>query len=623
MDTALKKKRIHKLLSGFLCLAVVISFCLFTGNTHTVSAEEIPSKNIVGYFTEWSIYASHNYYEVSNIPWDKVTHINYAFAKIENGKIAIFDPWAAIDKPFGDDKWDTPLKGNLGQLIKYKKLYPKVKTIISVGGWTQSMHFSDVALTDSSRTVFSESCVDFIRKYQFDGVDIDWEYPVAGGMAGNKKRPEDKTNFTLLLKKLRETLDMAGKQDGKKYLLTIAAPAGSSMIENTEPGEYCQYLDFINLMTYDYNGSWSNITNHLSPLYGNPQDPSAVSREKYNTDWTVSEYIRQGVPSNKLNIGVPYYSTGWKNVTGGTNGLFGHSNESPMGIWNDAGSPSGTNPYYYIKEVLEAPGSGFVKYRDSYSQVPYLWNPVEKIFYSYEDEISLKNKCEYVNKRNLGGVMFWEICGDYPSKGDTLTTVIYNSLSSAASQPTATPVPSEKPSPLYKISGYVKPDFSIPENPPPSVLSGFTVQIPQYGMSALTDSKGYYEISGIPGSTSPISIVVSKTNYLKREIRNIVLQDNIQIGTQASPVEIWAGDIEIDGTQNNAINISDIMEIAKAFNSSAGDGKYNPGYDFNKDNAINISDIITVAKHFNTTSSDYPQDMGTGTFSLVPGSVPK
>lgn len=606
VKTEPKKKGIHILLSGFLYLAVVILFSLFTGSTYPVRAEEIPAKNIVGYFTEWSIYESHNYYEVSNIPWDKVTHINYAFAKIENGKIAIFDAWAATDKPFGDDKWDTPLKGNLGQLIKYKKLYPKVKTIISVGGWTQSVYFSDVALTDSSRTIFADSCVDFIRKYQFDGVDIDWEFPVAGGMAGNKYRPEDKGNFTLLLKKLRETLDAAGKQDGKKYLLTIAAPAGSSTIVNTEPDKYHQYLDFINLMTYDYNGSWNNITNHLSPLYGNPQDPSsAASREKANTDWSVSEYIRLGVPSNKLNMGIPYYSTGWKNVTGGTNGLFGQANGSPMGIWNDSGAAGGTNPYYHIKEVLEAPDSGFIKYRDSYSHVPYLWNPTEKIFYSYEDEVSLKNKCEYVKKNNLGGVMFWEVCGDYPFKGDTLTTVIYDSLSSDVSQPTATPMPSDNPSPVYMISGYVKPDFTIPQNPPSGVLSGFKVQILENGMSALTDSKGYYEISGVPEGISPISMAVSKTNYLKREITNIVLNDNIQIGTQASPLDIWAGDMEIDGIQNNVINISDIMEIAKAFNSSAGDGKYDPGYDFNKDNAVNISDIITVARHFNKASWDY------------------
>lgn len=213
------------------------------------------TNNIVGYFTEWGIYLDNNYYEVSDIPWDKVTHINYAFAKIEDGKIAINDTWAAIEKPFDGDTWQTPIRGHFGQFIKYKELYPHVKTLVSVGGWTLSTYFSDVALTQESRELFAKSCVDFIREYQFDGVDIDWEYPVGGGLSTNITRPEDKQNFTLLLKTLRDQLDIAGIEDKKEYLLTIAAPAGSSSIENMEPDKFYQYLDFINLMTYDYSGA--------------------------------------------------------------------------------------------------------------------------------------------------------------------------------------------------------------------------------------------------------------------------------------------------------------------------------------------------------------------------------
>lgn len=379
-------------------LLMLLSAIIFLSLHPTLSYaqdDSLPTKRIVGYFAEWNIYLENNYYEVSDIPWDMVTHINYAFAKIENGRIAIIDKWAAIQKPFGDDTWDTPIRGHFGQLIKYKEQYPHVKTLISVGGWTESKYFSDVALTEESRNTFADSCVEFIRTYRFDGVDIDWEYPVSGGMPENIRRPEDKQNFTLLLKCLREKLDAAGAEDGKHYLLTIAAPAGSFNIKNTEPEIYHQYLDFINIMTYDYSGSWENVANHLAPLYMNPNDPSYPERkEKFNVDWTVKEYLRLGVPEEKINVGVPYYAAGWQEVNGGINGLFGTSSK-----------PLSSTQFHYINSLLKSPDLGFTRYWDEYAMVPYLWNPESATFYSYEDEISLKNKCDYVIENNLGGIM--------------------------------------------------------------------------------------------------------------------------------------------------------------------------------------------------------------------------
>lgn len=377
------------------------------------------TNNIVGYFTEWGIYLDNNYYEVSDIPWDKVTHINYAFAKIEDGKIAINDTWAAIEKPFDGDTWQTPIRGHFGQFIKYKELYPHVKTLVSVGGWTLSTYFSDVALTQESRELFAKSCVDFIREYQFDGVDIDWEYPVGGGLSTNITRPEDKQNFTLLLKTLRDQLDIAGIEDKKEYLLTIAAPAGSSSIENMEPDKFYQYLDFINLMTYDYSGAWEDVSNHLSPLYINPADPSSPYRkERANINWTVSEYLKLGVPADKLNLGIPYYAIGWTNITGGTNGLFGYSSDALA-----------TKPFNHIKNILDSPASPFSEFWDQDAKSPYIWDNSTSTMYSYIDEKALKARCNFVKEKHLGGIMIWELSGDYPKEGgDTLTTLAYDIL---------------------------------------------------------------------------------------------------------------------------------------------------------------------------------------------------
>ncbi len=165
--------------------------------------------------------------------------------------------------------------------------------------------------------------------------------------------------------------------------------------------------------------------------------------------------------------------------------------------------------------------------------------------------------------------------------------------------------PSSTPTPTisgYKISGYVAPDFSSASN----LLSGFTVQVNGTDFSTITDQNGYFELNNIPSSPSGYIIKISKPNYLEREIGNIAVTGNIQLGSSESPVSIWFGDVKVNGVQDGAINLQDIIEIAKAFNSVPQDAKYVEDYDINKDNAINLNDTIIMARHFNTVSSSYP-----------------
>ncbi|MCX7745714.1 MAG: glycoside hydrolase family 18 protein [Clostridia bacterium] len=488
----MSKKRIIKHVLRTLTFMVLIS-CITIGMVAFKADTALSnptgtinhSKMIVGYFPEWGIYSAHSFYKVSDIPWDKVTHINYAFARITQGKIDVDDTWAAVEKPFEGDKSSTPIKGNFGQLIKYKRMYPNVKTMISVGGWTRSLRFSDIASTEMSRSVFADSCVAFIKKYQFDGIDIDWEYPVRGGAAENQYRPEDKHNFTLLLKKLREKLNTAGVKDGRHYLLSIAATAGYLTIPNIEPELFQDSLDHINLMSYDYNGTWDHTTNHLAPLYMNPKDPSFSNKKlKCNVNWSVKEYLRQKVPSVKLNVGIPYFSRGWRNVTGANGGLFDKANGSPKGLWdNTSKGGTGTNPFYYIKSVLEVPGSDYKKYWDSYAKVPYLWNASKKIMYTYDDEASVLAKCDYILENNLGGVMLWELTGDYPIKGCTLTKVIYDKFKTACKptpKPTSKPTPKPTPKPTLKPSHSPLPEalVSVSASSSTTPATGESLKIP-------------------------------------------------------------------------------------------------------------------------------------------------
>jgi chitinase len=232
-------------------------------------------KKIIVYFAEWAIYARNH--QVSDLPASQITHINYAFAQLNyEGDVSIYDSWAAVEKPFGNDTWESPLKGTYHALQVLKSQNPHLKTLISVGGWSLSQRFSDIALTDESRLKFAESAVKFMHKYQFDGIDIDWEYPVSGGEPGNRYRPEDGENYVKLVKEVRSLLNSLEKETGLKYLLTIASPAGYDKIANFKLSEMEPYLDWFNLMTYDYHGSWEpGMTNHHAPLYANPKDPSS------------------------------------------------------------------------------------------------------------------------------------------------------------------------------------------------------------------------------------------------------------------------------------------------------------------------------------------------------------
>ena len=384
---------------------------------------------IVAYYIEWGIYGRD--YQPSDIPADKITHLNYAFANIgDDGRIAIGDPYAAIDKSYPGDSWDQPYRGTYNQINNVLKAeHPHLKTLISVGGWTWSGKFSDVALTESSRNLFAESCVDFIRTYNFDGVDIDWEYPVCCGLNGNAYRPEDRGNYTLLLEELRVQLDAASEADGREYLLTIASAGGVDKLLNYDLAGIAEQCDWVNTMSYDFMGAWDlSIAGHHSALYANPDNPSTNDnvRLHYNGAGSVQPWLDAGVEPNKLVMGVPFYGRAWGGVGNTNNGLFQSGSSVPPGTWDDWSSgATGVNDFFEIEEML---ASGlYSRHWDDQAKVPWLYSVSQHggHFVSYDDAESMQYKIDYVQDLNLGGVMFWEITGD---RNETLLNVIYEGL---------------------------------------------------------------------------------------------------------------------------------------------------------------------------------------------------
>ena len=371
------------------------------GGTIAPSGEQ----RVIGYFAAWDVYDRD--YHVNEIPAAQLTHINYAFANIADGQCVLGDPYADTDKAYPGDTWDEGAKrGNFHQLEILKAAHPHLKTLISVGGWTWSGQFSDVALTAESRKKFAASCVEFMTAHGFDGIDIDWEYPVGGGLPENTYRPEDKQNYTLLLREIRAQLKEKGEADGRDYLLTIAAPAGANVYKNLELAEVAAELDWINLMTYDFHGGWDTVTNFNAPLYASSTDPSSdpVVQKQFNIDSAVSGYMSGGVPANKIVLGVPFYGRGFKGVPGGNQGLYQSHTGLPQGTWE-----AGMFDYYDLKANYIP---SYTRAWHDEAKVPWLYSAATGIMISYDDPESMSLKAAYAKERGLGGAMIWELSGD-------------------------------------------------------------------------------------------------------------------------------------------------------------------------------------------------------------------
>jgi chitinase len=323
----------------------------------------------------------------------KLTRINYAFANIKNGRMV---PGYAQDAQ------------NLAALTALRRENPSLTVLISVGGWSWSGGFSGLAQTPEGREIFVESVLDFIEKYDLDGVDVDWEFPGQPG-AGHAYRKEDKRNFTLLVKALREGFDRETARMHRKLYLTIAAEASDEYLDHTEMADVARYVDAVNLMAYDfYIPGADRITGNLAPLFLSPRDPKQDSANK-----AVLAFEQAGVPARRIVLGVPFYGRAWANVADTDHGMFQRGKPAPHADL----------PYSEIAGTML--GHGFTRYWDAASSVPYLYNPDQHIFVSYEDPESLAAKCGYVLTHNLAGVMFWDYSDD---PGGTLLAAIDNAL---------------------------------------------------------------------------------------------------------------------------------------------------------------------------------------------------
>lgn len=301
----------------------------------------------------------------------KLSHIIFSFAHLKGNDLNIRN---AADSEL------------IQKLVSLKKQSPKLKVMLSLGGWGGCKTCSEVFSTKKGRNQFAESVKEINSYFGTDGIDLDWEYPAISGFPGHQFKPEDKKNFTALVIKIRKKL-------GKKNELSFAAGGSKGYIENSiEWAKVMKKVDRVNLMSYDLVGGYSTVTGHHTPLYSATQNAGSV-------DAGVKLMEQHGVPPEKIVIGAAFYGRMFENVQDSLFGLY-QQGKFKRGI-----------PNKNFSTVLSR-DSGFVSHWDSLAQAPWSYNPAKKLFVTYDDKRSIGLKTKYAIDNGLGGIMFWQLRED-------------------------------------------------------------------------------------------------------------------------------------------------------------------------------------------------------------------
>lgn len=449
---AFKKLR-NKTIATFTLATILMgtSVFTFTQNTNVNAAEQsvTQGKRNVMYYGDWSIWGGQGNFYPKDIPADQLTHLNFAFLDFDaNGNLKFTDKDAAVGAPVGEEgvQWGGPNAGILSAFQELRAKNPNLKIGISIGGWSKSGDFSEVAADSTKRAKLVENVLKFIEYTNMDFVDLDWEYPAEkrdpdkvdnqNDEGTPNAKPEDKENYIKLLEDFRTALDKKGKELGKKYELSVALPAPKSKLDSgIDIEKLFNVVDFANIMTYDMRGAWDEVSGHQTGLYTNPNDPTKDNG--LSVDESVNYLISKGAKADKIVIGAAYYTRGWDKVSSGTDnkypGLFGEAeisakdadqtptrgavNEAALKV-GEGGRRGGVWSYRSLNKLKEL-YPNIKEYWDDYAKAPYLYDETTGVFFTYDNVESIKEKTNYVNQKGLGGVIGWMASQDAESNSNS------------------------------------------------------------------------------------------------------------------------------------------------------------------------------------------------------------
>jgi chitinase len=302
---------------------------------------------------------------------EELTHLIFSFCHLKGDSLAVIN---AQDSQ------------TIKNMVALKRRNPQLKVMLSLGGWGGCKTCSAVFANKKERKIFAKTAKELTDYFGTDGIDLDWEYPVIEGFKGHPYSPDDKDNFTALVKQLRKRL-------GKKKEISFAAGGFTTYIDSSiDWKKVMPLVNRVNLMSYDLTSGDSKVSGHHTPLYSTPSEPESV-------DKGVKEMITAGVPPGKIAIGAAFYARIFQVADTANHGL-----NQPAKFYHGL-------PYKSFSDTLSQL-DGFSRYWDTVAQAPYSFNNKRRLFATYDDSVSIKLKTNYVIQHHLNGIMFWQLTED-------------------------------------------------------------------------------------------------------------------------------------------------------------------------------------------------------------------